>query len=237
MAVPIVKGLQLSTYKAERLSNLPTGSSTFGSIDGTLGSEFDFLSKFTLNGSSTYFPAQGVAIAGTWQLEDGAKLVGIITQAKINILSGGIAIDTAVTSIGTINVFSGGEFSNAVVCDGGNININSGGSGSGVIQFLHSAIPYQDKRAYYNFHKNDIAIIALESPAGFKGEFLNWTKVDIINLKNTVVTSVANTQSQVTISYGNNENMSWALGNLQPDMKVVGVSDGHGGTNLQLFHV
>jgi hypothetical protein len=76
--------------------------------------------------------------------------------------------------------------------------------------------------------------VLLENPLALTGTITNWHRADFIDLVETRVTAVSQTDNVVTVTYGHNQKVTYTLVGQQPDTHVAFAPDRHGGTDLFL---
>ncbi len=130
----------------------------------------------------------------------------------------GVANHTIVGDHADLNVHNGGVANNTVIDRGGVETVDRGGQANNVT--------FAGK-----------SILVLHSPTELTGTVSDWRIGDAIDLLNTQVTSVHQTGNQLTVSYGQDQKVTYALDAQQANTHVAFRSDGHGGTELILTPV
>ena len=136
-----------------------------------------------------------------------------------NVLTGGISDGTdVINEHGVLNVYSGG------------VSLNTKLSGTEYVAFggLQENLTFDD----YGATKG--ATLKLATPTGLTGAIHNFRVGDVIDLLNTTVTGVSQNGSHVTVTYGNNQTVSYSLAGQQANTHVAVHPDGSGGTDLVL---
>ena len=174
-------------------------------------------------------------IHGVENIAQGGKAIGdslLETNAEINVrgVSDGLAL-----WYGTENVYTGGISDGTDVRnEHGVLNVYSGGVS------LNTKLQGTEYVAFGGLQENlafgyfPTATLKLATPTGLKGAIHNWQVGDVIDLLNTTVKGVSQNGSHLTVTYGNNQTVTYSLVGQQANTHFAYHSDGHGGTDVVL---
>ncbi len=147
----------------------------------------------------------------------------------------GVATDTTI-DLGLEIVAPGGTATHTTVNHGGQqwvygVAVDTTINNGGIEQVLSGTA---DNVTFGGPH----AILALVGkPSGLIGAISNWQVGDAIEFLNTVVTSVHETRSTLTVTWGDNQKATYMLAGQQANTEFKLQSNGHGGTDLILTPV
>ena len=129
----------------------------------------------------------------------------------------GTATASSINMGATENIYNGAKATDTFIA-AGTVNVYNGGNVNNVtIEGIYSKL-------------------RLAIPTGLTGTITDWKVGGLIDLLNTPVTSVTEnaSQTQLTVSYSGTS-VVYELHNQQAHTTVVGLSDGNGGTYLELI--
>ncbi len=174
-------------------------------------------------------------IHGVENIAQGGKAIGdslLENNAEINVrgVSNGLAL-----WYGTENVYTGGISEGTDVRnEHGVLNVYSGGVSLNTKLQGTEYVAFGGLQENLTFGYFPTATLKLATPTGLKGTVHNWKVGDVIDLLNTTVTGVnLDNSNKLTVTYGNNQTVSYLLAG-QANAHVAFHSDGHGGSDLVL---
>jgi len=232
------------------VENVFSGGTATGTRIASFGEEFGEENVFS-GGTAT-----GTSIEGGVQNVNGglANFTRIIFGGVENVLSGGTATHTTIDS-GVENVFSGGladfttinsrgvenvdggRATHTTIHSGGVEDVFSGGSATRTTIFSGGVenVRLGGTADVVTFHGPG-ARLNLDTPSGLKSTIVHWGIGDVIDFRNTNVTSVNKTGDALTVTWGNST-ATYTLAQQQSNTEFKLQPDDHGGTELTLVHI